>query len=523
MRIRTIACLLLLSVSFWGGGRLYAQDGSEASEAVGQSATYLDSRISSLNKYLERSSRIEQKLLKKLSRKEDRMLRTLAAKDSALYRDYLERSPSFDSIASLGNDTTFLAKNSKRKNTLIDSLKGVQSFMSAQARKLGAAGTMADKAGPGEYTQKLESLQQKLNAEQQIKDLIKQRTSSLEGMANANNLPGLKGVQKEVYYAQEKIKNWKQLADEPEDAEEQALEYLQGTEGFDRFMKKGSGTNGGPGNGGPGNDATEADLQRMGYQTKKQVGDMLQKKLGDNLGSVQQQMAKQVQEYTDKLGGIGDKVKEAKEGINNAKQTLQEAKNAKEQIKNIEKPGFKKNPERGKPFWQRLEPQYNFQTTRPTTGGLRPAMLELGAGVAFKHSPKLSYGMGIGLSAGLGQNWQHIKLSYEGISARIYADWQWQYGVSVQAGYEQTFRPAGRAYLPENDDIGNNYNSNNPEGDNSTIKEAFGGQQRTAYIGLMKRYRINSNWNGTFLAGYNFLWREEGLRTPFMLRLGWTK
>jgi len=259
-------------------------------------------------------------------------------------------------------------------------------------------------------------------------------------------------------------------------------------------------------------------LQRLGYQTKGQVNKMLQDKLGNNLQAVQQSMGEQVQQFSEKLSGVTDKVKEAKQTVQEAKQGLEEVKAAKEKLKQIEKPVFKKNPERGKPFWQRLETQYNFQTTRATPDGFRPAMLELGASVAFKHTPALSYGVGIATSIGLGRNWQNIKLSYEGVSARAYADWILLYGFSAQAGYERIFRPLNRAYLDEPTQP-----AGQPAREENALKQAFGGQQQVAYIGIMKRYRINSKWSGTFLAGYNFLWQQNNLKTPFLLRLGWGK
>ncbi len=246
---------------------------------------------------------------------------------------------------------------------------------------------------------------------------------------------------------------------------------------------------------------------------------MLQEKFGGNLQAVQQSMGDQLQQFSEKLTVVTDKVNEGKAALNEAKQGLNEAKAAKDKIKHIEKPSFNKNPERGKPFWQRLETQYNFQTTRATPDGLRPAMLELGASVAFKHTPRLSYGIGLATSIGLGQNWQNIKLSYEGISARAYADWLLLYGFSAQLGYEQIFRPLNRPYLKEQVDA----NNSQPQQSDHALKAAFGGQQQAAYAGIIKRYRINSKWSGTFLAGFNFLWQQSNLRSPFMIRFGWGK
>lgn len=486
---------------------LYAQDKETEIKYAQQ---YLEGRTGDLSKYLSHSQKIQQRLLRKLKRKEDKIARGLAAKDSVLYRQYRQQRLSYDSIAHLSRDTAALQRLAAKKNSLVDSLKGVQNFLQKQSGKLNGAAGLADKAGiHTPYTDELNKLQQQLNTQQNIDELIRQRTNNLEGLAGKANISGLQSIQKNVYYAQEKIKAWKKLADDPDEAEEEALEYLQGTEGFSGYLNPNKNAFGGLGN-----NATAEDLQRMGYQTKSQVNAMLQQKLAGNLNAVQQQMAQQVQQYTDKLNNITDKVNEAKKGISEAKQTLNEAKQAKDKLKHIEKPAFKRNPERGKPFWQRLETQYNFQTTRATPDGLRPAMLELAASLAFKHTPRLSYGLGIGLSTGLGQNWQNIKFSYEGVSARAFADWKAMYGFSLQTGYERIFRPVNRAYLPEQQ-------SNPQPSAGNAIREAFGGQQQACYIGIMKRYRINSKVQGTFLIGYNFLWAQEGLRSPFLLRFGW--
>jgi hypothetical protein len=497
---------------------VYAQ---ESREIVTQGATYLEHRSSSLEKYLKRTDKIQQRLLKRLKRKENKMLRSLAANDSALYFQYTAgRNISFDSIAALSKDSAYQKQQSLSNNRLVDSLKAIQNFMQKQSDKLNTVTGKAEQLGlQTPYSKELGQLQQKLNTQSSIDALIGQRSTALEGLAGKVNTSGLQSIQKQVYYAKEKMKAWRELSDDPDAAEEDALEFFQGTEGFAESLKGSSTDN--P-FGGLGNDASAEDLQRAGLQTKSFVNKMLTEKLASNLGSVQQQMADQVKDYSDKLNDVTGKVKEAKAGINNAKQTLAEAKQTKSSLKNIEKPTFKKNPERGKPFWQRLEPIYNFQTSRASTDGLRPAMLELGAGVAFKHTPKLSYGIGISLSTGLGQNWQNIKLTYEGISARTYADWKLIYGFSAQVGYERIFRPMNKPYLPANANPDNKNNDpNNTNQSDNVFKQGFGSQQQAAYIGIMKRYRINNKWNGTFLAGYNWLWQQEGLRSPFMLRFGW--
>jgi len=493
---------------------LYAQE-QEIVDNKEQAITYLNSRTSALDKYLKRSEGIQQRLLRRLKKKEAKMMKKLAAKDSILYQRYQELPLTYDSIATLSKDTMALQRKAGKRNGTIDSLKGIQQFIQKQNNRLNAVSKLSGTNLPGgDYSSKITELQSRLNAEQQVRDLIQQRSNALEQLIGEKNIAGLQSIQRDVYYVREKVKAGKTLADDPDEAEEKAMEYLQGIEGFDRYLNKNN-----SGFGGLGNSATAADLQNLGYQTKGQMKQLLQEKFGGNLQAVQQSMGEQVQQFSEKLNGVTDKVHEAKTAANEAKQTIAEAKAAKDKLKHIEKPAFTKNPERGKPFWQRLKTGYNFQTTRATPDGLRPAMFELGASVAFKHTPKLSYGIGVAASIGLGQDWQHLRLSYEGVSASIYADWLLLYGFSAQAGYERIFRPDNRPYLQEN----TSNNNLQPQKDDNALKQAFGGHQQAAYVGIMKRYKINSKWNGTFLIGYNILWKENNLRSPFLIRLGWLK
>jgi len=490
----------------------------EVQDNIDNASTYLDHRISSLEKSLDITGKLQQKLLKRLQRKEDKMLRQLEKQDSALYKQYVQQHLSYDSIAVISSDSARhqqLIGNSKA----IDSLKGIQHFIQDQSNKLSGSAGMLNKAGvsmPGSID--LASIQQKINAQANIDQLIQQHTNELKQLAGNTNISGLQNIQKDLYYARAKIKAYEEMADDPDKTEAEALEYLQGTEGFDKYLN----TNNNNTFGGLGNNATEADLLQAGFQTKNSVSNALQNKLGNNLSSVQQQMSQQIQQYSEKLNDLKQKADALKAKADEAKQTLNDAKDAKNSITNIDKPDFKVNKEKGKPFLQRIEWNYNFQTSRASTDGLKPAMLNLGLNIGYKQTERLSFGIGAALNTGLGQNWQHLRLSYEGISLRAYADWLWIYGFSIQTGYERAFIPANRPYLVTNTDANNNSNSTTQSSENA-LQQAFGGGQQTAYIGIMKRYKVSSKWNGTFLVGYNFLWNEAGQRSPFILRFGWSK
>ena len=493
----------------------YAQ---EKDSATIYADIYLNHRVSGLERLLDKTTKLQKHLLKRLQRKEDKMLRKLAKQDSSLYKQYIQQHLSYDSIAAIANDTT-RPRAAIVNNTLIDSLKGIQRFIQNQEGKLGQSTASLKAAGISlPQNDQLNALQQKLNAQGNIDQLIQQHTADLKQLAGSAHISGLQSIQKDVYYAREKMKAYKEMADDPDEAEAKALEYLQGTEGFDKYLH--SSTNNAFG--GLGNDATLEDLQRMGYQTKSQVSNALQQKLGNSLGAVQQQMSQQIQQYSEKLNDLQQKANALKAKADEAKQTLSDAKDTKNSLTNIDKPDFKVNKEKGKPFLQRIEWNYNFQTSRASTDGLKPAMLNLGINIGYKQTERLSFGIGFAMNTGLGQNWQHLKLTYEGINLRAYADWQWIYGFSFQGGYERAFIPSNKAYLTTNTDPNNNNHPTTQSSDNA-LQQAFGGTQQTAYIGIMKRYKISSKWNGTFLIGYNFLWNEEEMRSPFLLRFGWGK
>lgn len=504
MRIFCVLFLLplLLSVAqnrAWSQQQNFASEEKLASIKAGE--TYLNARTQALDKYLSRSERIYSRLQKKLERKEKKMLRRLARKDSTQMPDAYQ--PGLPAVDSIGTHSRLRSRSTAV--TLVDSLRSVQQFMQQQSARLGDVGKVLP---DGAYTEKLNQLQERLKAQEELKTALGKKGKQLEGLAG-KKIKGVKGLQKDLYYATEQIRYWKDLSNEPDKAEEKALEYLMGTEGFVQALPD---RNAGAFNG-LGNNASPEDLARLGYQTKAKVNELMQQKFGDQLSGVQQQMGEQLQAYQEQLNGIKENVDDVKTGYSEARESATKIKQAASGLKHL---SFKENSQRGKPFWQRFETEYNWQTARSLEE--RPAMLDLGVSVAYKPSPKFRIGIGLAGSLGLGRDWQHLKVTYEGLALRAFLDRELFFGISLQGGYERHFRPENRPYLDGVfDGRVNKQQATNP------LREAFGGQQQVAYIGLMKRYRINDKWSGTFLIGYNFLWNQYDLRTPLLIRFGWEK
>jgi len=455
---------------------------------------YLDIHIRSLDKYTQRIERQQKHLLTKLKRKEAKLAKQLQKTDSAAYAQYQQQTAalSYDSISKLQQNKETLAKAGSKANKAIDSLRKVQRFLQTSGGNTGAINT------------DLSGLQSQLNYQQYIGSLIDQRSQSLKslGRQTAANIPALKGIEKEVFYGKSKMNEWKKVADEPSKAEEMALEYLQGTKDFS-FAAAAK-------EGGMHSAAGEADLEKMGFQTKRQLGEQLQQQFGGNLAGLQEKMGSQVSDFQQQTQGIGKEIKQTQQQLKTAKADLTQTKQSITGLKNSNKPSFKVNPMRGFPFWKRIEKGYTFNTSRATPDGRTPALLELAGTVAFRHTPKLKYGVGLATTIGLGQDWSHIRFSWEGIGGRSFLSYELLYGISAYGGYERFFKQTANARQTDNNQ--QNYNQHNT----ANYSEA-------ALLGLSKSYKINSRWNGAIQVLYDVWWRDKGLNSPVVVRIVNTK
>ncbi len=462
---------------------------------------YLDLNIHALDNYARRLERTQKQLLARLKRKEHRLERRLMHRDSAAYARYqASRTISYDSISKLAatppDSATLAARLSRNGNKTIDTLKRVYGFVQSKASSLtSAAGSVAGATGMEGYSNQLGSLQSRLSYDQYLSELTSQRTTNLESIAG--NDPAVTGMQKQLYYAKSKIAEWKKIADEPTKAEELALEYLQGTKGFNLSnISEGGGIGSGTGGAATGSGGLNAgELEKLGYQTKRSVMAGLQQKYGSSLGSMQTNLTKEVGDWQDKAQSLSGQLKETKQSLQGLRHT--------------EKPKFRINPMRGLPFWKRIEKSWGLQTTRATTDG-RPAMLQLSGTAGYRFSEKLSAGLGAVAQIGLGQSWSSIRFTFEGIGARSYVAWQWQYGIGVYGGYERIWKTAA---------FSNSTNATGVGGSSiETIRHDRAGYSEALLAGITKTYKVNSKWNGAIQLLYDVWWQEKGLRSPLVLR-----
>ena len=465
-----------------------------------QGRRYLDCNIHALDKYAKRLERTQHRLLSKLKRKEQRLAKKLLHSDTAAYARLKANPLTYDSISRLSlhpNSATLAAKAAKGGQKAVDSLKGVYAFVQSKAGKLNNINgqSLGDATGLGKYGGEFNSLQGRLSYDQYISGLIDNRTTNLGSIAGSNS--NVTGIQKELYYAKSKISEWKKIAEEPSKLEDLALEYLQGTKGFDLSVDKAVNGVGGGSSAGMGSAASADDLEKMGYQTKRQLNAALQQKFGNSLSAVQ--------------GNAGQQLSKWQGDAQSLQSNLQETKQSISSLRHTDKPKFKINPMRGLPFWKRIEKQYGFNAARATLnpdGTQRPAILTLSAAAAYRQTPKLSAGIGLSGDLGLGQNWSNIRFTFEGIGAKAFLTWQWQYGIGLYAGYERTWKQY--AFTAKSSET-------NPLTDATSVHNR-NNYSESVLLGLTKSYKVNAKWNGAIQVLYDVWWQDKGLRSPVVLR-----
>ncbi|MBK7764414.1 MAG: hypothetical protein IPI46_13890 [Bacteroidetes bacterium] len=405
-------------------------------------------------------------------------------KDSVLY-SRLKQDGGFEELKANSKEASLKKAKSSLTST-IDSLKKIENYATS---KLNTAKSVFDKIGfETSKLEELNSLQEKLDYNQALNNQIQSITSQYKGFGN------IKGIEKQTYYYQQQLKAFKNIANDPSILEEKALNYLRGMKGFEEHLSNSHYSLAGKqnSNGSIQNNLSAGDLEKMGYQTKRQVNKQLSTQIGNS---------------SEKLQELNTQVKKQVEDIKKVKQDITKAKDA---LHKIKKPSFKVNSMRELPLRLRLEKSYNWQVLKSNND--LPAILEMNAQLGFKHTPRLTYSFVAGGSLGMGTNWQNIKLSFEGLRIGVNANVKWIFGISGQVGYERVYKNyQDTKLIPATDGI--------PQQLITTTKY----YRDIAYCGIQKTYKINSKYSGTMLLAYDFLWKSGNASTPVIWRFGWKK
>lgn len=484
----------------------HAQDAEAppSDSSVFYARQFQQAKTAQLQQYDHDWQKAQQQLIRKLRKKEQRILKLLAQKDSAAYKNYLHNRLDFDSLQVLSASEAKVSSLARLPYPGLDQLKATESMLPTQTALMPGNPLAGSSA----------TLDKALSGRGMLDNLISTRAHALQSLAETHGLPGVDKIKQALYYGQARVAWLRQKTAEPDEAEQQALEYLQGTPSFGNLLSSMQSA----AFGGLGNHATEADLTRLGYQTKSMVNSQVQQQLGNNTDAVLQQVGQNLQSYTGPYSGYIQKAAALRAALPGYEQQAQTAvsqaqASARKATRSLTQPGFHVNPQAVKPFRDRWALQYNFQAAKAAADGSRPAITEIGISAVYKQNTWLSFSAGMAASIGMGSSLAQLKASYEGVSLRAAATGVWRYGIGLQAGYERYFIPSGRQYLSaDTNETGN------------ALGKVLGSGGNVAYMGIVKQYRINKKWNGSFLLGYNFLWKATAdIRTPFIIRFAWSR
>ena len=406
----------------------YAQSGEQAG-GVGGFPTQLFSKINaqatdlngSLTKatqtYLARMERREQKLQRKLSKVDSNAARSLFAGSQAQYAALSQKL-----AADTGGRDLHL---SGAYQPYVDSVSGMLHYFQQHSSNL----------SPGQLAQlqqassQFQAMQAKLQDADQVKAFISQRKQEIgnyiQQHANLSSVLGkqYQGMNQDLYYYSQQVRQYKEMLNDPDKMEKEALALLGKLPAFQAFMKQNSQLAGLFGL--PANYGTPQGL--AGLQTRDQIGALIQDQVSaggaggaDALQSNLQSAESQLDGYKDKLSKLG-----AGSG-------------------DMDLPDFKPNDQKTKTFWKRLEYGTNFQTTRDNY--YFPTVTDFGLSVGYKLSDRSTLGVGASYKLGWGNGIQHIALSNEGVGLRSFLDIKIKGSFSATGGFEYNYTTPFASY-----------------------------------------------------------------------------
>jgi len=431
-----------------------------------------------LSQVKQKSMRVEQqvnrradKALSRLLRQEKKMKARLWKVDSVAAGNIFSKS-----IDSMGSLKAGLKNKVTGKlplgNSYLDSLGNSLKFLEGKSELLGVSkGKLAGVTG------NIESLQGKLQQAEQIKAYIREHKKQLKEQLShyAGFTKDLQKINKEAYYYGQQINEYKSVLKDKKKAEAKAMELLKKMPAYNNFLRKNSQLASLFNLGAAGNNTAQS---LEGLQTRTQVEQMIQQRLGNDPGARQ---------------AVGQQIDQGRSQLNELKNKFPDLDNAGDM------PDFKPNPMKTKSFLQRLEFGGNIQFQKSSQ--YFPTTSDIAGQVGYKFHKNGTAGIGVSYKLGMGTGWNNIAISHQGVGLRSFVDWKLKGTFFVNGGFEQ------------------NYVSTIAHTDQ--LKD-WKGWQGSALLGISKKYKVSAKMKGNIMVLYDFLAKRNMPSTsPIKLRIGY--
>ncbi len=367
-------------------------------------------RAQSLSTKVDRST---QKALRALQRQEERVQQKLARKDSLKAAELSRNSRQhYEQLAGRLQSPVQGQGYVPALDTLATSLQFLQQYPHLLKDPTASLPAAMDKVN---------ELQRQLTQAEAVTAFLKQRQQYLRQQWEQSGIgKELKKLNKQVYYYQAQVQEYKSLVKDHRKAEKKALDLLSKTKAFQDFMRRNSqlaslfrl----------PGNSTTAPGGALAGLQTRAQVNNLIGQQLAAGGPNAREQFSQQLQQAQAQLQELKGRLNQW--GNSSAEGALPE--------------GFKPNHQRTKTFLQRLAYGMNVQSQRGT--GFLPVTSDIGVSIGYKLNDKSVVGIGGSYKMGWGEGWRHLRLTHEGVGLRSFVDYKVKGSWWLAGGYERNYR-----------------------------------------------------------------------------------
>jgi uncharacterized protein YoxC len=268
----------------------------------------------------------------------------------------------------------------------------------------------------GNVGNSLDALQHQWQTSMDIQSFLRERRNQLKQyLLQVGRLKELKQLNKELYYYQQQLQEYRSLLKEPDKLAVKLLGIARQHPQFNTFMSRNSLLSQlfqVPG-------ATPDPVALAGLQTRTGTQNLLQQQLQGMGGNSDpsQYLQSQVQAANTAMNNLKDKINQAGGGGSS-----------------MEIPDFKPNSQKTKTFWKRLEWGLNIQSQKPN--GLFPVTTDMALTVGYKLNDKSTIGTGLSYKMGWGKNFNDIRISHQGIGLRSFVDMKLKGSIWISGGYE---------------------------------------------------------------------------------------
>ncbi len=412
------ALLCLLSILCLSISGLRAQDSSRLNKLVSLPDKVFGALSKKGRDIEEKLDRQTDKYLSKLQRLEYKLKRKLSRKDSLLAEQ------TFGDInkkyQSLRNISSSISNYSSVYSGHLDSVSTALNFL-----KTNKLSTLSSNPELEKTLAQYKELQSKLNASDLIKKELAQRQAMLkEQFQKLGMVKGLKQYQKQFYYYQAQVREYKEMLADPSKLETKLLALATEIPQFKEFFANNSALAGLFTLPAYSNGITTS---LAGLQTRAMLDQNLIQRFGAGTNATTQ-LRQNLQAAQGQLSELKNKISQYSNGdFGNST--------------DVELPGtFKPNMQKTKTFFQRLEYGTNFQTTKARN--FYPTTADIGISMGYKLNNNSVAGIGASYKLGLGKGVNNIAISNQGVGLRSFLDVRLRGSLYLSGGLEYNYQQA---------------------------------------------------------------------------------